>query len=335
MNDNGVKKRKKISILVPCYNEVGNVRPMAETLTEIMGGLPYEYEIIFTDNCSTDGTREILREIAAADKHIKVLMNSRNYGTDGRSGRNTILYISRDTDATVGIACDFQEPPELIPEFIKYWEQGYKVVYGQKTGSKEGKIKYACRHLFYRIIHTFSETPQYEHISGINLIDRTVLNEYLKTDYDVIFRYALADMGYEVKLIQYEQRARRSGKSSFNIWRYLTFAINSMIQTSNAPLRLMSVAGFVFSGISLAIGIIYLLAKLLFWQRFQMGTAPILIGMFFLGSVQLFFLGILGEYIGVILRKVTKMPDVILSETINIDDDPETTAEKEDEEIHN
>lgn len=335
MNDDGVKKRKMISICVPCYNEVGNVRPMAETLTEIMGRLPYEYEIIFTDNCSTDGTREILREIAAADKHIKVLMNSRNYGMDGRSLRNTLSYINRDADAMLGIVCDFQEPPELIPEFIKYWEQGYKAVYGQKTGSKEGKIKYACRHLFYRIIQTFSETPQYEHTSGLSLIDRTVLNEYLKSDYDIAFRYALADMGYEVKLIRYEQQARRSGKSSYNIWRYLTFAINSMVGTSNAPLRLMTVTGFILSVVSMIIGVVYLILKLFFWHRFQAGTAPILIGMFFLGSVQLFFLGILGEYIGVILRKVTKMPDVILSDAINIDDDPETAVEKEDEEIHN
>ena len=333
MSEKGVKKRKMISVLVPCYNEVGNVRSMAETLTEIMGRLPYEYEIIFTDNGSTDGTRDILREIASADKHIKVLMNSRNYGTDGRSGRNTFSYISGDV--AVGIACDFQEPPELIPEFVRYWEQGYKVVCGQKTSSKEGKIKYACRHLFYRIIQTFSETPQYEHISGITLIDREVLNKYLKTDYDIAFRYALADMGYEVKLIQYEQQARRSGKSSYNIWRYLTFAINSMVGTSNAPLRLMTVTGFILSVVSMIIGVVYLILKLFFWHRFQAGTAPILIGMFFLGSVQLFFLGVLGEYIGVILRKVTKMPDVILSETINIDDDPETAAEKEDEEIHN
>lgn len=312
---------KKISICVPCYNEVGNVAPMADILTEIMGRLPYDYEIIFTDNCSTDGTRDILRSLAEQDKHIKVLMNNRNYGTDGRSGRNALKYVTGD--AIISIACDFQEPPELIPEFIKYWEQGYKVVCGQKIGSKEGKIKYACRIFFYKIIRGLSETTQYEHISGITLQDKEVLKEFIKSDYDLYFRFALADMGYEAKMIQYEQRTRKSGKSSYNMWKYLTFAINSMISTSVAPLRLMTVSGFMMSIISFMIGFIYLVLKLLFWYNFQMGMTPVLIGMFFLASVQLLSLGIIGEYISVILRKVTRRPDVILSEKINFEDEIE------------
>lgn len=319
---------KKVSIYVPCYNEVGNVKPMANTLTEIMGKLPYDYEIIFTDNCSTDGTKEILRSLAAQDKHIKVLMNSRNYGTDGRSTKNMIRYVNGDV--FILIACDFQEPPELLPEFIKYWEQGYKVVCGQKIGSREGKIKYACRSLYYELIKGLSETPQYEHISGITLLDKEVLREWVKSDYDIDLRFVLADMGYEVKLIPYEQRERRSGKSSYNIWRYLTFAINSMISTSITPLRLMTVAGFLMSVISFALGIVYFILKLVLWYNFQAGMAPILIGMFFLGSIQLFFLGVIGEYIGVILRKVTRQPDVIISEKINFDDDREIVFKSED-----
>lgn len=309
--------KKKISIYVPCYNEVGNVKPMADTLTEIMSGLPYDYEILFTDNCSTDGTKEILRSLAAQDTHFKVLMNSRNYGMDGRSSRNALQYVCGDV--LISIPCDFQEPPELIPEFIKYWEQGYKVVCGQKIGSKEKKIKYECRSLFYKLIGGLSETPQYEHISGITLQDKEVLKEYIKSDYDISFRFALADMGYEAKLIQYEQRERRSGKSSYNVWRYLTFAINSMISTSVAPLRLMTVMGFLLSIVSFIVGLVYLILKIFVWYRFQAGMAPVLIGMFFLGAVQLFCLGIIGEYIGVILRKVTSQPDVILSEKINLD----------------
>lgn len=297
---------------------MGNVEPMANTLTEILQTLPYDYELFFVDNCSTDGTKEILRSVAEKDKHIKVLMNSRNYGTDGRSSRNAFQYVSGDV--LIMIACDFQEPPELIPEFVKYWEQGYKVVYGQKTSSQEGKFKYACRSLFYKIIKGLSETPQYEHISGIVLQDREVLEEYLKSDYDISFRFAVADMGYEIKMIQYEQRKRLSGKSSYNIWRSLTFAINSMIATSVAPLRLMTVIGVLLSVLSFIVGVVYLVMKLLVWDRFQAGMAPVLIGMFFLGSVQLFCMGIIGEYIGVILRKVTRQPDVILSEKINVDE---------------
>lgn len=309
---------KKISIAVPCYNEVGNVCQMAEVLTDIMQGLSYDYEIVFTDNDSADGTKDVLRKLAADDKHIKVLMNNRNYGVDGRSARNTMRYLSGDV--IIGIPADFQEPPELIPEFIRYWESGYKVVCGQKTGSKEGKLKYACRSLYYKIIQALSDIPQYEHMSGITLYDREVLMEYVKSDYDFYFRFALADMGYDVKIIPYEQRKRRSGKSSYNIWRSLTFAINSMVTTSVAPLRIMTVLGLGMSVFSFMIGLAYLILKLVYWNNFQAGTAPVLIGIFFLGALQLFFMGILGEYIGVILRKVTRKPDVIVSEKINFND---------------
>ena len=317
---------KKVSIAVPCYNEAGNVRPMAETLTAIMKELPYNYEIVFTDNCSTDGTKDILRELAKADKHIKVLINNRNYGPGGRSGRNTLQYLSGDV--IIGIPADFQEPPELIPDFIHYWEQGYKVVCGQKTGSKEGRLKYACRSLYYGIIQALSDTPQYEHMSGITLYDREVMLELAKSDYDFYFRFAMADMGYDVKLIQYQQRARRSGKTSYNIWRSLSFAIDSMIATSVAPLRMMTILGLTMSACSFIIGFVYLVLKLINWHSFQAGTAPVLIGLFFLGALQLFFMGILGEYIGVILRKVTRKPDVIVGEMINFDDRSKGPEEK-------
>ncbi len=307
---------KKISVMVPCYNEEGNVRGMCEALLEIMSGLPYDFEIIFTDNCSTDGTKPILRELAGKDQRVKVLFNNRNYGTDGRSGRNSLRYASGDV--IIHIACDFQEPPELIPKFVKEWEQGYKVVCGQKISSKEGRLKYGCRDFFYRIIRSMSDTPQYSHISGILLYDRDVLENYLQSDYDFYFRYALADMGYEVKLIQYEQQARRSGKSSFNTWRYLTFAINSVTSTSTIPLRLMTVTGFILSVTSFLIGLVYLIMKLIFWNWFQTGMAPILIGLFFFGSAQLLFVGVLGEYLSAVLRKVTRKPDVILSEKLNL-----------------
>lgn len=307
----------KISITVPCYNEEKNVRPMAETLISIMEQLDYDYEIVFTDNDSKDKTKEILRELAAENKKIKVLINNRNYGVGGRSGRNTLRYLSGD--AILYLPCDFQEPPELIPQFIKYWEEGYKVVCGQKIGSKEGKIKYFCRCLFYKIIDRFSDVPQYRNMSGLSLADREVYEEYMKTDEELQFRYALADMGYEIKLVQYVQQKRRSGKSSYNLWRYLAFALTSMVNTSTTPLRIMTIVGFCMSLISFLISVIYLVMKLILWHRFQAGVAPVLIGMLFLGSVQLLFLGIMGEYIGVILKKVSRRPDVILSEKINFD----------------
>lgn len=310
---------KKITVSISCYNEEDNVRPMADAVTRIMQSLDYEYEIVFRDNCSTDATKQRLREMAAEDKHIKAIMHNRNYGTGGRGRRQRLAHFSGD--AIISLPCDFQEPPELIPEFIKYWEEGYKVVAGQKTGSKEGKIKYCLRHLYYKIMNTFSEVPQYDHMSGILLYDREVMGEILKIDEDIVLRNALADMGYKVKLIQYVQEKRRSGKSSYNVWRYLTFALNSMVNTSTAPLRLMTVAGFCMSVISFILGIVYTIMKLTLWYRFPAGVAPILIGMLFLGSVQLLFMGLLGEYIGAILRKVSRQPDVIISEELNFDGD--------------
>lgn len=311
--------RKKISINVPCFNEENNVKPMAETLTRIMQSLDYDYEIIFRDNCSTDATKEHLRELAAADQHIKALLYNRNYGAGGRGRRMRLGYCTGDV--IISIACDFQEPPELLPQFIEYWEQGYKVVAGQKTGSKEGKIKYFLRHVYYKIMDAFSDVPQYEHMSGIMLYDREVLDEILKIDEDIILRNALADMGYEIKLIQYVQEKRRSGKSSYNVWRYLNFALNSLVNTSTAPLRLMTVAGFCMSVISFLLGVFYFIMKLTLWYRFPAGMAPVLIGMLFLGSVQLLFMGVLGEYIGAILRKVSRQPDVIVSEKLNLGED--------------
>ena len=311
--------RKKISFEIPCYNEAGNVVELNKQITDIMKGLDYDYEILYTDNSSTDGTTDLLREMAAADDHVKVLLNNRNYGIlDGRSSKNTDHYVSGDV--VIGLAGDFQDPPELIPEFIKAWEDGYKVVCGRKTASEEGKVKYAFRDLFYRIIDSMSDVPQHHHISGIVLYDREVHEYFLQTDDDLYFRFALADMGYEVKYIDYVQNKRKYGKSSYSLNRYLTYAINSLCSVSYRPLRLMTLSGITLSFISFLVGMIYLIYKLIFWKRFQSGMAPVLIGMFFLGSLQLLFVGLLGEYIGAILRKVTKKPPVVLKEKINLDE---------------
>lgn len=309
---------KKISVIVPCYNEGINVKNMGEKLVEILNETGYDYEILFVDNCSTDESQNYLRELAHKYKRIKVLFNNRNYGVGGRKGRE--CYANAKGDAVISIACDFQEPPEYIPEFISWWEKGYKVVCAQKIGSKEGAFKYGLRQLFYKIINNFSETPQYANISGITLISREVLDEYLKTDIDIDFRFAIADMGYEIKMIPYEQQKRASGHSKYNLWRYLSFAINSMVNTSTTPLRLMTVTGFLLSMVSFVIGSAYLIMKLIWWNRFPVGIAPALIALFFIGSVQLFCMGVIGEYIGVVLRKVTRQPDLIIRERLNFEE---------------
>lgn len=315
-------KQKYITITVPCFNEVGNVVPMAETLVKIMEPLGYKFDILFTDNGSTDGTRDKLRMLCEKDQRIKAILNNRNYGVeDGRSYANTMKHISKECDAIIYIPCDFQEPPELIPQFIAEWEKGYKIVCGQKTGSKEGKLKYACRCLFYKIIKTFSDTPQYNNISGIYIVDQEVQKYINQFDSDYQFRWAIADLGYEVKMIPYQQEERRSGKSSFNVWRYLTFAITSMVSTTTAPLRIMTVGGAIMSFITFLIAVVYLVMKLIWWYRFQAGMVPVLIAVLFIGSVQMLFMGILGEYIGSILRKVSKRADVVESELLNMEEE--------------
>ena len=315
---------KKISILVPCFNEEKNIKPMAEALTEQMSLFAdrYEYEIIFRDNASKDNSVGIFREIASQDSHIKVIVNARNYGIS----REKNSFIGRVSgDVIITIPCDFQEPPELLPKFIEYWEMGYEAVCGQKTSSKEGRFKYGLRQIFYKIIDTLSTTPQYRNMSGITLLSRRIWDLKVQYNPGMAARYFLADLGCDIKLIQYEQQKRKSGKSSYNLWRYLSFAIDSLISTSRVPLRFATVSGVLMSMDTFVTGIVYLIYKLIYWQRFTAGTAPILISSLFVGSVLLFFIGIVGEYVGAILQKVSDKNPPVVKELINFDgfdDDP-------------
>lgn len=308
---------KKISFVIACYNEVGNIEELVGRITNVMSKETYEYEIIFADNASGDGTQDVLRKLASENKRIKVILNNRNYGPN-RSPRNAFRHVSGDV--VIGLAADLQDPPELIPEFIREWEKGYKLVYGQKLSSDEGIIKHTLRSLYYSIIDFFSEVPQYKHLSGITLHDQNILNEMLNADPSIPFRYLITEMGYPVKLIPYKQRKRKSGKSSYNISRYFNFAMNSLISTSTIPLRIATLFGFFMVVICFIIGLIYLVMKLIYWDQFSIGIAPMLIGVFFLGSIQILFIGLVGEYVGAILKKLTKQMPVIEKELINFDD---------------
>ena len=308
---------KKISFCIACYNEVDNVEELVKRIKAVMEKEPYVYEIIFSDNASTDGTQDVLRKLAEQDKRVKVIINTRNYGPR-KSPRNALGYCTGD--AVISIAADLQDPPELIPKFLRHWEEGYKLVYGQKTSSEEGIIKYKLRTLYYNIINVFSTVPQYKHISGICLNDKNVLKELLNSDPDASFRILIAELGYPVKLIPYKQNKRKNGKSSYSISKYFDFALNSLILTSTAPLRLATVIGCVMSVLCFCVGLVYLILKLLYWHQFSAGMAPLLIGMFFLGSVQLLFIGLVGEYVGVILKRVTKQLPVIEKEKINLEE---------------
>ena len=307
---------KHISVMTPCYNEEGNIMNIYQAVKAQFDKLPqYTYEHIFIDNCSTDRSREILRALAQQDKNVKVILNARNFGPN-RSG--TYGMFQGTGEALICIVCDLQDPPDMIPVFLEKWEEGYKVVMGQKTKSKENPLMFQVRKLYYKIMSALSETEHLENVTGYGLFDKEVLDMIQWMDYpDPYIRGLVTQLGYKYCLVEYTQQQRTSGKSSYNFNKYFDFAITGLTHVSKKPLRIATLLGFAMSGISLVLAVVYLIMKLVHWYDFDMGTAPILIGMFLLGSIQLAFIGVIGEYIGAILTKVTKRPMVVEEERIN------------------
>ena len=309
---------KHISVMTPCYNEEGNIRNIYTAVKEQFDKMPqYTYEHIFIDNYSTDNSRKILRELAAEDSNVKVILNARNFGPN-RSGSYGMLQGTGD--ALICIVCDLQDPPEMIPTFLQKWEEGYKVVLGQKTKSKENPLMFQVRKLYYKIMERLSETEHLTNVTGYGLFDKEVL-DMIKwmDDPDPYIRGLVTQLGYKWCLVEYTQQERTSGKSSYNFNRYFDFAITGLTHVSKKPLRIVTLVGLIMSAISFVIAFIYLVLKLVHWYEFDMGTVPILIGVFLLGSVHLACLGVIGEYIGAILTKVTKRPMVVEEERINFD----------------
>ena len=313
---------KKISVCVCCFNEEENIELMYEAITKEMKALPqYDYEIIFEDNNSADKSQEILTGLCAKDKHLKAIFNQVNYGVD-RSNTNCMMSVTGD--AYIGLTCDFQDPPSMIPQFIKEWENGYKIVWGQKTKSNESKVKRLCRNIYYGIIDKFSDYKMLRNVIGFGLIDREALDTMLKTikqDPLLHVRHLACELGYDIKLIPYEQNKRQRGKSSYNIARYFQFAVISLCNTSLKPLRIMTVVGMLTAMLSLVIAAVYFLYKITHWNTFDAGMAPLIIGMFFVSAVQLVCTGILGEYVGIVLRRVTNKPIVLEKQRLNFDEE--------------
>ncbi len=310
---------KHISVMTPCYNEEGNIQNIYQEVKKQFDGLPqYTYEHIFIDNCSTDMSRQILREMANKDKNVKVILNARNFGPN-RSGTYGMLQATGD--ALICIVCDLQDPPEMIPIFLQKWEEGYKVVMGQKTKSKENFLMFQVRKLYYKIMELLSETEHLENVTGYGLYDKEVLKTIRwMDDPDPYIRGLVTELGYKWCLVEYTQRKREKGKSSYNFNSYFDFAITGLTHVSKKPLRIVTLAGISMSVASFIFAIIYLVMKLIYWDSFEMGMAPVLIGMFLLGSGQLACIGVIGEYIGAILTRITKRPMVIEEERINFEE---------------
>ena len=306
---------KKISIVTPCYNEEDNVRELYEEIKKVMAGFDYEYEHIYIDNASTDGTVAILRRLAEADRRIKVIINTRNFGHI-RSPYYGLLQACGD--AAIVMASDFQDPPERIPEFIQKWEQGYKVVIGVKTGSQESGLFYFLRSLYYRTLRILSDVALIDNFTGFGLYDHQVIEILRKFDDPYpYFRGLIADIGFETARVEFTQPRRKRGISKNNFYTLYDMAMLGVTSYTKVPLRLATMLGFLSAGISFFVGLVYLVYKLVEWQNFSLGLAPVIIGLFFMGSIQLLFLGIVGEYIGSIYTLAVRRPLVIEKERIN------------------
>jgi glycosyltransferase involved in cell wall biosynthesis len=309
---------KFISIVTGCYNEEENVQELYERVKKVISLFDnYRYEHIFIDNASKDRTVDILRQIAKHDRNVKVIINARNFGHI-RSPYYAILQTKGD--AVICIVADLQDPPELIPDFIRKWEEGYKIVLGIKIKSKENKLMFLIRRLFYYIMFKIAETEQIKNFTGFGLYDKKFI-EILRNldDPYPYFRGLVSEFGFQRIEIPYTQLIREKGKTKNNFYTLYDVAMLGFINHSKVPLRLASFIGFAVSLISILIAFGYLIYKLVFWYSFQLGMAPLVIGIFFFGGVQLFFLGIIGEYIGSIYTQVKKHPLVIEKERINFD----------------
>lgn len=305
----------KISVVTPCYNEADNVDELHSRIAAVMQQLPYEYEHLFIDNRSTDGTVEKLRALAAQDPHIKVILNARNFGHI-RSPYHGVLQA--DGDAVVVIASDLQDPPEMLPEFVKRWEVGAKSVMAVKPSSKESKAMFSIRKLYYRLVGKMSEVPLIADATGAGLYDRQVIEilRNLRDPYPY-FRGLIAEIGLPIDTVAFEQPKRTRGITKNNFYTLYDLAMLGITNHSKVPLRLITMLGFALSILGGITGFGYLVAKLVFWNSFQLGTAPVLIGVFLFGSLQMFMIGIIGEYLGAVLTQVRQLPLVVEAERIN------------------
>ncbi|WP_333682704.1 glycosyltransferase family 2 protein [Enterocloster lavalensis] len=319
---------KTISIVVPCYNEEENVIPLSRAITALFEKelADYRYELIFIDNDSRDRTRELLRGLCQSDPDIKPIFNPKSFGQF-----NSPYYAMLQTsgDCTILMAADFQDPVEMIPQYVREWESGYKIVIGIKKSSQENKFMYWLRGCYYKLIKKLSDVEQIEQFTGFGLYDAKFI-QVLRglNDPTPFLRGIVAELGFKRKEIPYEQPLRRAGKTSNNFYRLYDAAMLSITSYTKVGLRLATIFGSICAGLSMVVALVYLVMKLIWWDRFPAGMAPMLIGMLFLGSIQIFFIGLLGEYIMSINQRVMKRPLVIEEERLNFGRDEKSGAQQ-------
>jgi glycosyltransferase involved in cell wall biosynthesis len=307
--------RERITIVTPCFNEADNVEALMLRVASVMG--PADFRHLFIDNCSTDETTSKLRLLCREHPHLRLITNQRNFG-HVRSPFHGLLQAPGD--AVIVMAADLQDPPELIPEFIKKWREGYPVVLGQKVNSEESWLFFTLRRAYYKLVKRLADVDLIENATGFGLYDRKVIEQLRALDdpYPYV-RGLVCELGYPIARVPYEQPKRKRGITKNNFYTLYDVAMLGITSHSKVPLRLATMLGFAGSAASFAVGLAYLAYKLIFWDRFALGVAPVVIGLFFFASVQLLFIGIIGEYVGAIHTRVNKRPLVVEKERIGWD----------------
>ena len=307
---------KLISVVTPCYNEQDNVQECAKVIKDVFSKYPdYQCEHIFIDNASTDTTADLLRDMAKADKNIKVILNRRNFGHI-KSPYHGLLQAKGD--AVVLFVADMQDPADLLHVFFKKWEEGYKTVVGTKKTSEESSLMFSIRKLYYKTVNSLSNIELIDNFTGFGLYDREVMDHLRKIeDPYPYFRGLVAEIGLSIYKVPYDQPIRARGITKNNFFTLYDIGMLGIISHSLVPLRIATMTGFLISIMSLLAALIYFVLKLIFWNSFSLGLAPVVIGIFFFSSVQLFFVGILGEYLGSVHTYAKKRPLVVEKERIN------------------
>lgn len=313
--------RKKLTIGTPCYQEELNVRHCYEAVKRVLEPLAdrYDYEHIFADNGSSDRTLALLREIAKEDKRVKVLAYSRNFGVE----KSVItLYRHASGDAVILISCDLQDPAEVIPEFVKKWEEGYDIVSGIYANRSDTWLFSRLRKLYYWLITKIANEPLMRDFSGYALLDRKVVNELVPfADFSPYTRGLIAATGFPQATVPYTRPARQRGRSTYNLALYMGTAINAIISHSIVPIRLATFAGLTLSAISILMSFVYAIIKIFNWDFQAPGATTVVVLVLFFSGIQLFFLGVIGEYVGAIHSQVRQKPFVVIREKINFDGD--------------